>query len=124
VVLAHTNPLVFDSVRVILEAHGCAVTEVASPQAAVAACAAPRAAVTLVLVDLTVSQMAGLELARRILDQDAKMKFLFLHTQTSFHGLAEEELLKRFPLLRWPLLPAALLDAVQTALARELSEKA
>jgi CheY-like chemotaxis protein/anti-sigma regulatory factor (Ser/Thr protein kinase) len=121
--LAHANPQVFDSVRVILEAHGCLVTEVASPHAAVAACATPRAAVTLTLVDLTVSPMAGLDLARRILDQDAKMKFIFLHTQTSFHGLAEEELLRRFPLLRWPLQPAVLLNAVQTALARSSTEK-
>ena len=124
ILLAHANPQVFDSVRVILEAHGCLVSEAASPQAAVATCAAPRAAVTVTLVDLTVSQMAGLELARRILDQDAGMKFIFLHTQTSFHGFAEEELLKRFPLLRWPLQPAALLDAVQTALVRSIPEKA
>ena len=125
VLLAHANPQVFDSVvDVILEGHGCVVTEVASLQAAVAACAAPRTAVTLVLVDLTVSQMAGLELARRILDQDARMKFIFLHTQTSFHGLAEEELLNRFPLLRWPLQPAVLLNAVQTALTQRVPDKA
>jgi CheY-like chemotaxis protein/anti-sigma regulatory factor (Ser/Thr protein kinase) len=124
VLLAHTNPQVFDTVRVILEARGCLVSEVASPHAAVAACAAPRASVTLALVDLTVSQMAALELARRILDQDARMKFIFLHTRASFHGLAEDELLKRYPLLRWPLQPAALLDAVQTALGRGAPDKA
>ena len=121
VLLAHSNPLIFDSMRVILEARGCRVSAFDSPQAALGAFAAPKASFALIIVDTALQQMPGFEFARRIQDQDRDANFLFLHTQPSFHGMPEEELLEEFQLLRWPLQPPALLRAVQTALARDSS---
>ena len=116
--LVMTNPHLIESIPKILEAAGFRVSVATSPQMALSICAGPGAAFALVVIDLLLPQQPGVEVARRILDQDAKANFLFLHTQTSFHGLGEDDLLKRFALLRWPLQPPALLQAVQTALTQ------
>jgi len=118
VLLAHANPVVFDSVRVLLEARGCKVTAADSPQTALSAYTAPKASFSLVVVDVTMPQLSGFDFARRILDHDSDANFLFVYTQPSFHGVVEEQSLKRFELLRFPLQPATLLRAVQSALAR------
>lgn len=118
VLLAHHSPLLFDSLRVILEARGCRVTVVDSPQAALAVCSAPKTSFGLVVVDVNMPQMSGFDLARRILDHDRNANFLFLCTQPSFHGMNDDELPKRFELLRWPIQPAALFKTLQNALAR------
>jgi signal transduction histidine kinase/CheY-like chemotaxis protein len=115
--LVHTNPLLFESMRRIFESHRFQVSVANSPQAALNAYLAPGQSFALIVTDARLPQMSGFDLARRILDHDPDANFLFLHTQSSFHGLAEEELLKRFALLRWPLEPHALLKAVQAALA-------
>jgi hypothetical protein len=57
-------------------------------------------------------------MARRMLEHDPKVRFIFLLAQASFHGLRDEELLKRFDLLRWPVEPSALARAIQNALDR------
>jgi CheY-like chemotaxis protein len=119
VLLAHTNPVFFDSLRVMLEARGCRVTSADSPQAALSVFTAPRASFALVIVDVMMTPTSGFDFARRAQDHDAKATFLFLHTQPSFHGVPEEELLKRFDMLRWPLQMPALLQAIQNALTRE-----
>jgi len=116
--LVHTDPLLTGSMREILEARGCRVSVASNPQAALAACRAKGASITLVVTDLMLPQLAGLDMARRILDHDPKTSFIFLLAQSSFHGLREEDLLKRFELLRWPLEPSALMRAIQAALAR------
>ena len=115
--LVHTNPLLFESMRRIFESHHLRVSVANSPQAALNAYLAPGQSFALVVTDARLPQMSGFDLARRILDHDPDANFLFLHTQSSFHGLAEEDLLKRFALLRWPLEPQALLNAVHAALA-------
>jgi signal transduction histidine kinase len=114
--LVHPNPLLFESMRKILEAHGYRITVAISSQAAMSAYLTPRQSFALVVADVLLPQLSGFDLARRILDHDPKANFLFLHTASSFHGLAEEELLKRFALLRWPLTPQAFLLAIQAAL--------
>jgi nitrogen-specific signal transduction histidine kinase/CheY-like chemotaxis protein len=121
ILLAHTTPVFFDSLRVILEARGCRVTAADSAQAALSVFTAPRASFGLVVVDVNMTQVSAFDFARRCLDHDPKANFLFLYTQPSFHGVAEEELLKRFEMLRWPLQLSTLLAAVQTALTREHS---
>lgn len=116
--LVHTDPLVTSSMREILESRGCRISVAGNPQAALAACRAKGASITLVVTDLMLPHLAGLDLARRILEHDPKTSFIFLLAQSSFHGLREEEMLKRFDLLRWPLEPSALMQAIQAALAR------
>ena len=114
--LVHPNPFLFESIRRILETHNYRISVAISPQTAMGAYLTPRQSFALVVTDVLLPQLSGFDLARRILDHDPKAKFLFLHTASSFHGLAEEELLKRFALLRWPLNPQAFLQAIQTAL--------
>ena len=116
--VAFANPVQFDSLRILLEARGCKITVADSPQAALNIFTAPKTSFALVIVDLNMPQLAGFDLARRILDHDRDANLLFLCTQPSFHGLADEDLPNRFQLLRWPLQPASLLAAVHTALTR------
>ena len=121
--LVITDPRLIESMPKVLEAVGFRVSVATSPQMALSLYSTPGAVFALVLTDLLLPQQSGIELARRILDQNAKANFLFLHTQTSFHGLGEDDLLKRFGLLRWPLQPPALLQAVQTALPQPKAKR-
>jgi nitrogen-specific signal transduction histidine kinase len=121
ILLAHGNPLLFDSLRVVLESRGCRVTAADSAQAALGVFTAPRSSYSLVIVDVTMPQMSGFDFARRVLDHDPKANLLFLHTQPSFHGVPEEELLKRFEMLRWPLQLPTLLQTIQKTLTRDPS---
>jgi signal transduction histidine kinase len=116
--LVNANPTFFESMRKILESRGYRTTVATSAPAALTAFTAPRQSFALVVIDAALPQASGFDLARRMLDHDPKANFLFLHTASSFHGLGEEELVKRFPLLRWPLLPQTFLQAIQTAQAR------
>jgi DNA-binding NtrC family response regulator len=113
ILLVRANVSLFETMRKILEARGCAVET-----ATLDAYPPQGRSFALIVIETALPQMTGFDLARRILEQDPKANFLFVHTQGSFHALAEEDLLKRFDLLRWPLEPQALLHAVQTALAR------
>jgi CheY-like chemotaxis protein/anti-sigma regulatory factor (Ser/Thr protein kinase) len=116
--LVHANPTLFESMRTVFESGGFQVSVAISSQTALSAYRNRGEPFALVVTDVLLPQLSGFDLARRILDHDPKANLLFLHTQSAFHGLAEEELLKRFTLLRWPLEPRALLKAAQTALAR------
>jgi CheY-like chemotaxis protein/anti-sigma regulatory factor (Ser/Thr protein kinase) len=116
--LVHTNPTLFESMRTVFESSGFRVSVATSSHTALSAYRNRAEPFALVVTDVLMPQLSGLDLARRILDHDPKANFLFLHTQSASHGLAEEELLKRFTLLRWPLEPRALLSAAQSALAR------
>jgi CheY-like chemotaxis protein len=114
VLLVHANEPIFEGMRKILEARGCAVESTA----AFDAFTLPGRTFTLIVIETTLPQMNGFHLARRILEHDPKANILFAHTQGSFLGSTEEDLLKRFDLMRWPLEPPTLLEAVQVALKR------
>jgi len=113
VLLVYSNVPIFESLRKMLEARGCSV------EAATLDTDVPHGrSFDLIVLSTVLPHMTGLEFARRVLEREPKANFLFVHTQGSFHGFADEELLKRFVLLRWPLEPQAMIQAVQTALAR------
>lgn len=118
ILVVHPDPLVSGSLRKLLEWQGYRVTVATSSLVALSIYQAAEQAFALVLAESVLPQLSGFDLARRILDRDSKARFVFLHTQSSFNGVAEEELLKRFALLRWPLEPAALLQAVQASFER------
>jgi CheY-like chemotaxis protein len=117
VLLVHTNPLLFESMKKVLEWSGCHVAVATAPQVALSAFATHAPGFALVITDVALPQISGLDFARRLLDQAPKANFLFLNTQASSHGLMEEDLLRRFALVRWPLEPQAFLRAVQNSLA-------
>jgi signal transduction histidine kinase/CheY-like chemotaxis protein len=116
--LVHADPLLTSSMGQILEAHGCRVSVASDPLGALTACRAKGASIALVVTDMMLPNLAGLDLARRILEHDPNARFIFLLAQTSFHGSREEDLLKRFDVVRWPVEPAALLGTIQAALSR------
>ncbi|HZZ81167.1 MAG TPA: ATP-binding protein [Gemmataceae bacterium] len=118
VLLMHPDAMISGSMRELLEARGCRVSVASTPQAALTACRAKGSDIVLVITDLLMPQLAGLDLARKVLEHHPSMSFIFLLAQSSFHGLREEDLFKRFELLRWPMEPATLMRAIQTALAR------
>jgi signal transduction histidine kinase len=117
VLLVSAKPVLRESIRHMLESRGCRITATTSPQTALAACQAAEEPFALVVSDVQLPQMSGFDLARRVLSHHGKTRFLFLHMQPAFHGLGEEELAKRYPLLRMPLEPRALMQAVDNALA-------
>ncbi len=120
VLLAHADPLLFESMRRILESSGCQVSVAISAQAALSAYVAADPPFALVVADVLLPPSSGINFVRRILAHDSSANFLFLHAQSSFHGLTDEDLLERFALLRWPLTPQTFLRAVQTELAKRV----
>lgn len=116
IILVLANPHLADSMQCVLESAGCQTAVAASAPAAIAHCADADQPFALGVVDVLLPQMTGCDLARRLVDLDKVASFLFVHTQSSFHGLTGEEMLERFPLLRWPLNAQAFLAAVRTAL--------
>jgi len=119
VFLVHANPVIFESMRRLLEAVGYRVSVGLSPQAVLTMVSTPGQAFDLIVMEATMPTMSGFDLARRVLERDRKANFLFVHTQQSMQGLAEEELLQRFKLLRSPLQPPGLLQSVQAALTKD-----
>jgi CheY-like chemotaxis protein len=117
VLLVHPDPLLYESMQKVLESSGCRVTVADSPQAGLSAHAAAGSEFSLIVTDLVLPQVSGVDFARRILDRDPKASFVFCNTQPS-HGLMEEDLLKRCPVLHWPLAPQAFLRTVRNSLAR------
>lgn len=120
VLLVHADAMLVEIMRRILEARGYRVSVAASASAILTIYGASRSDFSIVVMDVAKPPQSGFDLARRILDRDADANFLFLHTQTAFHGHREEELLQRFPLLRWPQTPQSFLSAIAAALAPKI----
>ena len=116
VLLVHDDPQLLESMRRILEARGARVTAVNTAAAALSAYQTPKQSFDLVLADVLLPNVSGLEMGRKLLDWDPRAKFLFVYSQSSLHGIADDELIKRFPLLRWPADATTFVQAVQTAL--------
>jgi signal transduction histidine kinase len=116
--LVHPDPLLFESLRKILEWQGYRVSLALTAQTALSLYQTPGQSFALILAEAQLPQLSGFDLARRILEHDPRASFLFLYTQSSFQGLPEEEMLKRFTVLRWPVETATFVETVRTTLAR------
>ncbi|MBI3406883.1 MAG: response regulator [Planctomycetes bacterium] len=76
----------------------------------------------LVVTDVLMPRMNGFEMARRFLERDPAVAFLFISSQADTEALAGAELLERFPLLRKPFEARSLLRAVDAAMVgREMA---
>jgi len=116
VLLVHSDTTLLESMRSVLEASGLRVSTVSASSAAMSTFQLAKPPFSLVIAETTMPRVSGFELARRILDHHSKAQFLFLNTQSSFHDFAEEEMLKRFVVLRWPIETAEFVKAVDNAL--------
>jgi CheY-like chemotaxis protein/two-component sensor histidine kinase len=118
VLLVHRPALLLESMRRLLASSGCEVTVCESASEALALHAAANGSFAAILIDLLMPFVAGLDLARRIVESDREANVLFLHTPTSFHALADEPFLRRFPLIRWPITPQAFLKTVHATITQ------
>lgn len=112
VLVAHADTHLAESMRRILESERCQVDVAATASQALNTYSAAAKAPALVVIDMQLPPRSGFDLARRLLDTDANAKLMFVHTQAAFHGPREDELLNRFPWLRWPQTRQSFLDAV------------
>ena len=71
---------------------------------------------TIAVVEIQLGHESGLSLARRALEKHPSQRFVFLHSQISYHELPEEDLVKRFPVLRGPLETSTFLQALADAI--------
>jgi two-component system cell cycle sensor histidine kinase/response regulator CckA len=121
VLLVHSDTTLLESMRSVLMSNGLRVSTVSASSAAMSTFQLAKPPFDLVIAETTMPRVSGFELARRILDHHPKAQFVFLSTQSSYHDLAEEEMLKRFVVLRWPIETAEFLKAVDNALTNPAS---
>lgn len=121
VLLVHSDTTLLESMRSVLMSNGLRVSTVSAAPAAMSTFQLTKPAFNLVIAETTLPQVSGFELARRILDLQPKVPFLFLNTQAPHHDLAEDEILKRFVVVRWPIETTAFLKVVDSALTTPVS---
>jgi signal transduction histidine kinase/ActR/RegA family two-component response regulator len=116
VLVVDDDLLVLNLVRATLEQAGCRVKAVSNAEDALRAYMTAHAEpFQLVLSDILMPRVTGLDLARQLLKRDANVRLLFMsgHTNTDFDQL---DLSQRFDLLAKPFRPEELLKAVRSAI--------
>ncbi len=100
----------------LLEASGCTPTIASSPLEAHEMLINEPNRFTIAVIEIQLGHESGLSLARRTLEKKPSQRFVFLHSQISYHELPEEDLVKRFPVLRGPLEMATFFHALADAI--------
>jgi CheY-like chemotaxis protein len=119
ILVVDDDPMVLQLVCTTLERAGYRVQAAASGAEALARyAAAGGSAYDLVLADLLMPRLSGIELARQLLGQDANVNFLFMSGQVAAEFAETDFLRGRFDLLSKPFRPEGLLRAVRHALER------
>ncbi len=110
------DPLVLSFVRATLEQAGYRVNAVSTAEEALRSYTAARIEpFQLVVSDVLMPQVSGVDLARQLLQRDANVRLLFMSGQVS-RDLGQHDLAGRFDLLPKPFHPEGLLRAVRTAI--------
>jgi CheY-like chemotaxis protein len=118
VLVVDDDPMVLQVVCATLQSAGYGVQVAASGAEALAQYAVGNQKFDLVLSDVLMPRMSGIDLARRLLDQDADVNVLFMSGQVAA-DFPETDLPRgRFDLLSKPFRPEGLLRAVRSALDR------
>ncbi len=115
VVLMLADPIRSANMGKLLEAAGCMPIIVSSSSEALESVTKLQEHSAVAVVDTQFGEESGLDLARRMLTQNAAIRFVFLHPQISYQGLSEEDLFKRFPLLHGPLEVSTFFQAIGDA---------
>ncbi len=118
VLVVMDDPVMRQSVGMLLASAGCQVTPATGAHEALALYQTSRASFALVLTEIRLAHLGGFDLARRIQDRDPAANFLFVQMH-AFPSPSRDERLKQFDVLCRPFDPPALLDSVRTALARQ-----
>ncbi len=125
VLVVDDDPMILNLVSATLERAGYRVQTVGGGEEALKAhAAAGRDPFRLVLTDVLMPRLGGVELARRLLGRDAQTRVLFMSGQASAHGSPADLAGHGFELLTKPFRPEGLLRAVRTALDRPAPRRA
>jgi len=115
VLVVDDDPLVLSLVRTTLEQAGYRVLAVESAEEALHSfTAATLEPFQLVLSDIAMPRVTGLELARQLLQRDANVRMLFMSGHVDYE-VDQLNFPNRFDLLAKPFRPEGLLEAVRTA---------
>ena len=107
--------------RKLLEAAGCQVAIASSQVEALELLVEPDKFM-LAFIETQLSNENGLNLARRMLAHNPIQRFVFLQSNGSFSGTTEDDLVKRFPLVRGPLQVPLLFQAFEDALRIDIKK--
>ncbi len=116
ILVVDDDDMVLESMCVALEKAGHRVKAAPGPYEALACFTSASEPFHLVLSDVLMPKMSGIDLVRRLLEHDRKINALFISAHESGHG--GDDLVRQFGVLRKPFEPAALVSAVNAALAR------
>jgi CheY-like chemotaxis protein len=122
VLVVDDDPAILLLVSTTLESAGYQVQSFSCPVQALESCAQGKVEpFQLVLSDVIMPQMNGFDMARRLLDHDARARVMFMSGYTSPEMAQAHGLFRHYDLLYKPFRPEALLRAVRSALARDPS---
>src|SRR5207244_12978155 len=116
--VVHDDPMILHVVSKILENSGHRVLAAPTATEALAVFSAAREPMQLVLTDVMMPGMSGLDLVQRLQQTDPSVNRLFISSLDPAHGLPGSALLQQFGVLPKPFEPEMLLGAVRAALAR------
>jgi signal transduction histidine kinase/CheY-like chemotaxis protein len=108
------DPVVLEMVCKVLQHDGHRVSSASSASEAIGLFTQAQEPFRLVISDVIMPGMNGIQMARKLRAQNARARFLFLTGPQP--SLAAEEITGDFPVLKKPFDPAALVRAVNTAL--------
>jgi len=119
ILLVDDDPMILDVINRILDSAGYRVHAAPTGHEAAAAYAAAREPFDLVLSDVNMPGLTGLDLVGRLQQLDPSVNVLFISSLDSAYGLSgSSALLQQFGILPKPFEPEMLLGAVKAALAR------
>jgi CheY-like chemotaxis protein len=110
---------VLQYIRCTLEQAGYSVEATDSPAQALAAYTSAAEPFRLVLSDVLMPHLTGVDLAQKLLGQDANVNLLFMSGHVPSDDMKQYFIDKQFELLEKPFQPERLLGAVREALARD-----
>lgn len=120
IMVVDTDPPVREAVVRLLEQAGAKVQAFGNPHDAFRVYFQAGSVFHLVLAEVLMPGMNGYDLAQRILERDPLANFLFVTDKPSMHGLAHQDLVRKFDLVRKPFDPPQLLQTIRGALRRGL----
>lgn len=111
ILVVDDEPIILRLTSSVLGGAGFRVVVAEDGAAGLAAWNRRRSEITLVLADVMMPVMGGLEMARRMIEIDPRVKLLFM---SGYSDVAEEVAVRqRFPFIRKPFLPEDLIRKVQ-----------
>ncbi len=117
VLVVDDDPLVLKMACQVLANAGFQVQAAAGPHEAIDLCHARNQPFHLIVSDIVMPRMNGLEMVRHLQAKDASVNVLFISSQPAT-GPAADGLLDRYPLLKKPFAPSELVQAAAAALTR------